>query len=141
MAGGEETPFTIRDATHADAAAINELCIEAYREFRAVIGEANWQRLKVTLGRSSELINEGQLIVAGDHTGILGVVLYVPGSSVASMRTLAVSPSNRGRGIGRRLAQECIDRARNDGAEEIALTTADMMSVARPMYERMGFAK
>ena len=57
------------------------------------------------------------------------------------MRTLAVLPLHRGKGIGHRLTCECIDRARRDGAEAIALTTAEMMTVARPMYERLGFIK
>ena len=56
-------------------------------------------------------------------------------------RMLAVSPMNRGRGIGRKLAQECIDRALRDGAKAIGLTTGEMMRVAEPMYERMGFKK
>jgi ribosomal protein S18 acetylase RimI-like enzyme len=39
------------------------------------------------------------------------------------------------------LTRECIERARKDGADSIGLTTAEMMTVARPMYERMGFIK
>ena len=54
---------------------------------------------------------------------------------------LAVSPLSRGVGIGKRLTQECIDRANRDGAEAIGLTTSEMMKVAQPMYERMGFKK
>lgn len=140
----------IRDATSSDATAINRLCVAAYEEFQSVVGEANWEQLRETLVRTSELLSEGELVVAEDSSGLLGVVLYAPcgrtkhqdlAARCALLRTLAVSPSNRGRGIGRRLTQECIDRARNDGADSIALTTADMMTVARPMYERMGFIK
>ena len=141
---------TLRNATPRDGEAINRLCVEAYAEFRTIIGESNWQQLSKTLSGTSRLISEGQLIVAEDEAGPVGVVLYHSyshsdnaGGSVnsASMRTLAVSPANRGRGIGRMLTQQCIDRARNEGAEEITLTTAEIMTVARPMYERMGFVK
>lgn len=55
------------------------------------------------------------------------------------MRMLVVSPQARGAGVGRRLAQECIDRAVRDGADVFALHTSPIMSVALPMYERMGF--
>lgn len=143
-------PFTIRDATAADSQAINRLCVEAYEEFRPIVGETNWQRLGETLLRTSNLSAEGELIVAEDPSGLLGVVFFTPHSRTndsggdgrrALLRTLAVSPANRGRGIGRRLTQECIDRARKGGAQSIALTTAAMMTVARPMYERMGFSK
>jgi ribosomal protein S18 acetylase RimI-like enzyme len=145
-----ETDYTIRRATPGDSAAINDLCVAAYREFEAVVGAANWQQMRETLSRAADLSSLGEFILAEDATGLLGVVLYVPpGKSDghntprerASIRMLAVSPGGRGRGIGRRLTQECIDRASRDGAGAIGLATAEIMRVARPMYERMGFKK
>jgi len=135
--------FLIRNATSSDADTIDRLCVEAYEEFRFRVGEINWPRLRETLSRTSELSREGELIVAEDSSGLLGVVLYVPPGRArnAWLRTLAVAPQQRRRGIGRQLMRECIERARHDGAEGIELTTADMMTVALPMYERMGFAK
>ena len=55
------------------------------------------------------------------------------------MRMLVVAPGFRGHGIGRALAQDCIDRARRDGAPVFALHTSELMHVALPMYQRMGF--
>ena len=52
---------------------------------------------------------------------------------------LVVDPASRGRGIGRLLTEECIRRARRDQAPLIALHTTLIMSVALPMYLRMGF--
>ena len=135
--------FLIRNATMSDADTIDRLCVAAYEEFRPRVGEINWPRLRETLARTSELSREGELIVAEDSSGVLGVVLYVPPGRAkhAWLRTLAVAPQQRGRGIGRRLTRECIDRARQDDAVAIELTTADMMTVALPMYQSMGFAK
>jgi len=144
----EQRGFIVRDARPSDSEAINHLCVKAYAEFRPVIGESNWQRLRETLARASSLSHEGELIVAEDASGVLGIVLYIPprrdqsGSSKSAwLQTLAVSPSHRGKGIGRSLTCECIERARRDGADSIGLTTAEMMTVARPMYERLGFTK
>jgi ribosomal protein S18 acetylase RimI-like enzyme len=146
----ESGGFEMRDARPSDSDRINHLCVEAYVEFRTTIGEANWHRLRETLSRASDLSHEGQLIVAADASGVLGVVLYVAhgrtpernlAGKIAVMRTLAVSPLHRAKGIGHSLTCECIDRARKDGADAIALTTAEMMTVARPMYERLGFIK
>ena len=144
----EQRGFIVRDARPSDAEAINHLCVKAYAEFRPVIGEPNWKRLRETLSRASSLSHEGELIVAADASGILGIVLYIPprqdqsGSPKSAwLQTLAVSPLHRGRGIGRSLTCECIERARRDGADSIGLTTAEMMTVARPMYERLGFTK
>jgi ribosomal protein S18 acetylase RimI-like enzyme len=144
----EQRGFTVRDARPSDSEAINHLCVKAYAEFRPVIGETNWKRLRETLSTASSLINEGELIVAENASGIVGIVLYIPPRQAnggapqsAWLQTLAVSPLHRGQGVGGSLARECIERARRDGADSIGLTTAEMMTVARPMYERLGFTK
>ena len=49
-------------------------------------------------------------------------------------------PSVRGgQGLGRQLTEECIRRARRDGAAAIALHTSPIMQVALAMYLRLGF--
>jgi Acetyltransferases len=145
--------YTIRLATPLDSSAINQLCVEAYQEYVNSVGPANWQQMRVALSQAADLSTVGELMVAEDADGLLGLVLYIPpgksdATSIpvewASIRMLAVSPSARGRGIGRQLTQTCIDRANRanrDGAEAIGLTTAEMMRIAQPMYERMGFTK
>ena len=55
------------------------------------------------------------------------------------VRLLVVEPGHQGMGIGCALASECIQRARRDGAPVIALHTSPLLSIALPMYERMGF--
>jgi ribosomal protein S18 acetylase RimI-like enzyme len=52
---------------------------------------------------------------------------------------LVVEPAFRGRGIGRALTEACVGRARRDGAPVVALHTTPIMTVALPMYRRMGF--
>lgn len=96
----------------------------------------------------SELAEAGEIIVAELDGRVVGAVAYVgPGTPKAAffqpewpiMRLLVVAPSARGLGIGRVLADECIRRARCDGAAVFALHTSELMHVALPMYERMGF--
>jgi ribosomal protein S18 acetylase RimI-like enzyme len=138
----------IRRAIPSDAPAINDLCLQAYQEFESVIGSSNWQQLRETLARAAELSNRGEIILAENAEGLAGMVVYVaPGAPArgklpatwASLSALAVSPRCRGLGIGRKLTEECIERARRDGAIAIRLTTSEMMTVAQPMYLRMGF--
>jgi len=54
---------------------------------------------------------------------------------------LAVLPAARGLGIGGALIEECLRRARESGATTLALHTTEWMTVARAMYERMGFLR
>ena len=55
------------------------------------------------------------------------------------IRMLVVDPASRGAGVGRALTEECISRARRDGSRVIALHSSPIMTVALPIYLRMGF--
>ncbi len=52
---------------------------------------------------------------------------------------LSVDPEHRGRGLGRLLSEECMARARRDGAGKVALHTGEQMVAARRLYGKMGF--
>ena len=90
--------------------------------------------------------------MAADEGAILGAVLLLPAGAVMEkpggastlecpeVRLLAVAPEARGKGVARRLMNECIQRARAVGAPALTLHTTDMMAAAMRLYERMGFA-
>ncbi len=81
---------------------------------------------------------------------IVGTITLVPHGSEFSelagegeyeLRMLAVSPIERGRGIGRELARAAMDLAVDHGARRIVLSTMDSMHAAHRLYERMGFTR
>lgn len=140
--------ITIRDARAGEVDAIRELVVDAYRDYAVTLGQDSWMRMEASLRDVEHWAENGTLIVAADGDALLGSVAYVPpGKSDpslydpvwASLRVLAVGLGARGQGLGRRLTEECIRRARRDGAAVIALHTSEFMEVARPMYERLGF--
>ncbi len=57
------------------------------------------------------------------------------------LRMLAVSPLARGKGVGRTLATAAIERARQEGASRIVLSTMENMTIAHGLYERLGFVR
>lgn len=95
------------------------------------------------------LAETGELIVAEEAGAVVGGVAYVgPGipkklfpTDWPVIRMLVVAPESRGQGIGRALTERCIRRAERDGALLIALHTSPIMTVAVPMYERLGFRR
>lgn len=130
----------------ADAKAVDALGVEAFEQFSSEYED--WPGFQARISAMSSLAQAGEVIVArhGDH--IVGAVAYIgphkPKSAFfapewAIMRMLVVSPQARGQGIGRALAEACIQRAQRDGARVIGLHTSPIMAVALPMYLRMGF--
>jgi GNAT superfamily N-acetyltransferase len=60
-------------------------------------------------------------------------------NATAQLRILLVTDEGRGRGLGRRLVQQCIDFARAAGYEKMVLWTNDPVAAARHLYLEAGF--
>lgn len=93
---------------------------------------------------------EADLIVARRGGVAVGTVTFcgpgTPWSEIsqpgeAEFRMLAVEPASQGRGIGRRLVAECLDRTARAGATATVISTVPTMTAAQRMYERMGFVR
>lgn len=52
---------------------------------------------------------------------------------------LYLSATARGKGLGKLLLQKCIDTARETGYTKMYLETMPELTIAIPMYEKMGF--
>ena len=138
----------IRDFSEADADKVNRLAVAAYAPFASHYSD--WPAMAANLERMSSLSATAEIIVAEADALLIGAVAYVPpfapkpaffDADWPTIRMLAVDPAARGKGIGRALTQECLARAGRDGARVIALHTSPIMTVALPMYVRMGFAR
>lgn len=141
--------IVVRDALPKEFVKIARLLVEAYQEYAQALEPGGWDVMQANLSNMADWAAEvAEIIVAEEDGNLIGAVAYfAPRKSDskifptewASIRLLAVPPSHRGKGVGRRLTEECIKRARVDGATQIGLHTSELMTVARKMYERMGF--
>jgi GNAT superfamily N-acetyltransferase len=95
------------------------------------------------------------LLVARSSMGdVLGGVVYIgdmreygSGSAAptirdaAGFRWLGVDPDRRGLGIGKALAEACIERAKLAGRAQVVIHSTRAMRTAWSMYERLGFRR
>lgn len=138
----------IRPARAEELNAVGQLTVDAYVA-DGLVAPDDWYTQE--LGDAARRAKEAELLVAVDHVdGIVGTVTFcLPGSpwaeisahGEAEFRMLAVAPTARGRGIGTALTRWCVDRAREQGAVALALSSHPDMQAAHRIYERMGFVR
>ena len=141
--------LAVRPVMPAEYDALGDLIVAAYRSVPGDdhISPGYEQTLRDVAARARDAV---VLVAVDDTGGLLGGVTYVPGQGRfaelerdgdAGIRMLAVSPEAHRRGVGRRLVDACIARARADGRDRIVLHTAASMSAAQALYMRLGFVR
>ena len=125
--------------------------VAAYQEYSGALRPGAWEAYARDIADVQSRLADSKLVVALEGEKVLGAVTYYPRKQEGTgegwpagwsgVRLLAVGPEARGRGLGRLLMQECIRRARAEGAQTMGLHTTELMAVARAMYERMGFER
>lgn len=140
----------IREARRDEFDAAGRVTQAAWREF-ARPDDPVWDDYFALLGDASARAARALVLVAVEDGAVVGTAtveleqtiedngFLQPGQ--ASFRMLAVDPAWRGRGIGRRLVEACIERARAAGKTVATLHTADEMAAATALYRSLGFAR
>jgi DNA-binding MarR family transcriptional regulator/N-acetylglutamate synthase-like GNAT family acetyltransferase len=75
----------------------------------------------------------------GERVGC--VMIADAGNQVAQLRLFLVEPKARGKGIGKRLIDECIDFSRRSRYQKIKLWTQSILLAARHLYSKAGFER
>lgn len=140
----------IREAAPAEREEIARLVQEAYREFQPLMPEPAWNAWMDNVSQEVQG-GAGVLLVAARQGRLLGVIKFLPDASqstlghwppgAGTMRILAVRPNARGRGLGLRLVEECLRRARELKLPGLFLYTGTFMAAARHVYEKLGFQR
>lgn len=138
----------IRDYCEGDRDRVNEVALAAFAQFRSRYDD--WSAMAAGIGNMALLAQKGEVIVAEHDGAVIGAVAYIPPHAAKAdyfdpawpiIRMLVVDPRARGLGAGRALTNACIARAQRDSSPVIALHTSPIMTVALPMYLRLGFEK
>lgn len=140
----------IHSARPSELDGASEVIRAAYSEYETDIPAPAWREYVADITDVCRRLGVAELIVAANGLTAGAVTLFPasagPGETGwpegwAGIRILAVHPEYRGRGVGRALMDECLRRCRKRGTRTVGLHTTEFMSVARSMYERMGFVR
>lgn len=101
--------------------------------------EALVARIVADYAASHDPEREAAWIAEVDGTRVGCIFCVAADSTTARLRILLVHPDGRGRNLGRRLVETCIEFARNCGYARLQLWTNDPLTTARHLYLDAGF--
>jgi ribosomal protein S18 acetylase RimI-like enzyme len=138
----------IRPARPDELDSAAAVAVAAFARLGALADPGQAQRLAERVGATTRSPEPGMVFVAVDGGRIVGSVVYnSPGEGQhplfaagwAFFRSVGVDAACVGRGIGRRLVEACIARARQDRAAWLGMYVADVNVAALRLYLGMGF--
>ncbi len=144
--------LSYRTAIESDLKQLKSLGLLAYGQFQNVLGNENWELMKANHNNDDTYLNVLKLakcFVCENANELVGMAFLMPNGNPTAIfekewcyiRLVGVHPKFEGRGIGRKLTQQCIDFAKESGEEIIALHTSEFQNAARHIYESLGFVK
>lgn len=136
----------VRRIRSEEVAAAGEVCVAAYDPLLTGAEDDYRERLRDVATRDAQ----AEVWVAVLDDRVVGVVTYCPPGSPwreigrdheGEFRMLAVHPAAQGSGAGTALARLCEQRAREDGATGMALSSLATMAAAHRVYARLGYVR
>lgn len=135
MGRGEVSGETIRMATPADVAAIEQVVRTAYAKYVDRIGKPPGPMLDDYAAR----VAEGSVRVLEDAHGLAGILVLLPQAGHLLLDNIAVTPERQAEGIGRRLLAVAESEALQRGFDELRLYTNAAMHENLVMYAKLGW--
>lgn len=139
-----------RAATLQDIPELIKLGMDAYGIYHKFMSEEDFDKMKVNFHNYNmweEIIRQSQSHLIIENNTIIAMVFLMPNGipndifdlTWAHIRLLGVAPQAQGKGLARLLTHWCIDRAKENNEQTIALHTSEQMHAARHIYEDLGF--
>ena len=136
-----EPTIHIQRATADDASSIASVLHASFVEYESFYTPEALDATTPSSERILHRMSEGPVWVARQHDTIVGTVSVVPENEGIYIRGMAILPTARGQGIGRRLLSQVEEFAARHGYERLFLSTTPFLSRAIRLYEQYGFRR
>ena len=118
---------------------IAEVLRVAFSEFEPLYTAAAFQATTPSAEEVAGRFVEGPIWIARDAETVIGTVSAVPREDAIYIRSMAVLPSARGRGVAGKLLEVVEEFALNRGARRLTLMTTPFLTSAIRLYTMAGF--
>ena len=129
----------IRSAVREEAAIISYVLRQAFVEFEPLYTPEAFAATTPTSAQIQKRWSEGSVWVVAEGSQIVGTISAVPKAEGFYIRSMAVIPSHRGRGLGYLLLQTVEHAAKTQGIRRMFLSTTPFLTGAIRLYEQFGF--
>jgi GNAT superfamily N-acetyltransferase len=131
----------VRLATVDEAAHVASVLHEAFVEYKSLYTPEAFTATILTADRIRERWSEGPVWVAQLDDRLVGTVAAVLEDDSLYIRSMAVLPNDRGKGVGRLLLEHVERFAATKGARRMLLCTTPFLLQAIRLYEQYGFQR
>jgi N-acetylglutamate synthase-like GNAT family acetyltransferase len=131
----------IREASPADADAIASLLKVAFLEFEPLYTPAGFRATTPTAEEIQPRFAEGPIWIAEQDGNIVGTISVVPKSEGLYIRSMAVHPEARGKGVAGLLLETAEKAADGFACARLFLSTTPFLDAAIHLYEQAGFRR
>jgi ribosomal protein S18 acetylase RimI-like enzyme len=141
-------PF--REGSIHDLEQCMQLGIASYQQYSQILTAENWEKLNGFLHDKeglANMISKYILFVCESENKIVGMAFFIPSGNPfdiyqddwSYIRYVGVHPGHTKKGVGKKLVEMCIEKAKELNEKIITLHTSEFMQAAIHLYESLGF--
>ena len=131
--------IVIRLAKDGDAATIASLLHDSFFEYRSLYTEKAFVATTLAISKIQQRIDDRTIWVALLENVISGTISLLPVDGGLYIKSVAVAPAARGKGLGKTLMKHAEHEALKMNLRSVELTTTLFLFEAIKLYDSLGF--
>jgi GNAT superfamily N-acetyltransferase len=139
MKNEKNAAIEIRVPKTFESQAIADLIYDSFVGYKSLYTKNGFTATTVSVQEIEKRIYRKIIWIAVCNELVAGTISLFPGTEEILIKSVAVTPTARGKGIGTAMMKYAQDIAEKSGAKYLRLTTTEFLHEAVRLYERFGF--